>query len=239
MTGIDRTTVPKLWRTNYLDCAEESPELRLFKIVVLHILPPIIKDYKDTVESIMNMPAEEEEEKVETYMQLVRSSDIAFINVVLDLYIEELCKLKKSGRQQISEHADKKKRGKKADKESLEHKEEMYIKEVVALQKAREAKKEEGDDEKKKRIGWYREAIKLLEVEHKAEQDRMVKEKENPSEESKKRDGQQIGKEQTKKKKRRTLMGVLPNDGYQGYGTPRRAPGLINLYTPPAQTEEL
>ena len=238
MTNIDRTTVPKLWRTNYLASAEESPERRLFKIVVLHILPPIIKDYKDTVESIVNMPAEEEEEKVETYMQLVRSSDIAFINVVLDLYIGELCELKKSGKQ-MSGLADKKKRGKKADKESLEHKEEMYIDEVVALQKAREAKEGEGDDEKKKRLGWYHEAIKLLTVEHEAEQARMVKEKESQGVDSTKRDGQQIGKEQPKKKRRRTLMGVLPNDGYQGYGTPRRAPGLINLYTPPAQTEQL
>ena len=242
VTGIGKTTVQKLWRTDYSKYDDESAEQRLFKIVVLHILPAIIKDYSATVDKILDK--QEEEEKLETYMQLVRSCDLAFINVVLDLYIEGMCARKK-GNQQFGEQGTrkKKKRGKKADKESLEHKEELYIQEVIALQEARKAKEGGGEDEEEKRLGWFRCAIKILADEREAE--RAEKEKENKNNaDGKKRDGQQIGKEQAKKKRRRTLMGLLPNDGYQRYNsqhaaTPIKVPRIIDISSPPTATEQV
>ena len=167
VTDIGKTTVQKLWRTDYRKYDDESAERRLFKIVVLHILPAVIKDYSDTVDDIINK--QEEEEKLETYMQLVRSCDLAFINVVLDLYIEGMCARRKGNQQFGEQGTRKKRRGKKADKESLEHKEEMYIQEVIALQEARKAKEGGGDDEEEKRLGWFHGAIKILADEREAE----------------------------------------------------------------------
>ena len=148
--GISQTMVPKLWRSSsfqHYDVASE--ELQLFRVVVLDIPAAVIQDYNSSVDVILALPDEEGREKLEKYMQLVRSCDLAFINVVLDLYLDEMCTYKKAGKA-YGGQAAKKKRGKKADKESLEHKEALYIEEVVALRDAHKAKEGEEEDELEK-----------------------------------------------------------------------------------------
>ena len=185
---------------------------QLFRFVVVDGLPRLIDGYDDKVAKIVDGGGD----RVEEYMALVKSCEVAFVVVLLDLYLGRMIDCKKNGRPFIQPGE---KQGKKHGVPNMEDKEEVYRK-VVAKQiwKREDPKKKKiGADDLARRRCWFKAALDVWK-QHDAEKKRAAAEAEEEAQDSNEGeeagDGQQMGRRRKKPKQKPTASIIIPNDGY-------------------------
>ena len=204
------------------DCSEEmekgSGMEQLFRFVVVDGLPRLIDGYEDKVAKILGGDGDE----VVEYMQLVKSCEVAFVIVLLDLYLDRMIECRKNGRPFIQPGE---KQGKKHGVPNMEDKEDLYTTIVNHQRYRREDPKKktiEASDLARRR-SWFKAAVDVLK-QHAADK-KAAAEVEGEDQDSTDgegvSDGQQMGaRKRIKKQKTNGWNVVLPNDGYVPFRNP-------------------
>ena len=222
LEGVGKATVGELMVGTYEEASEAAKQL--FQLVVLEVLAGMNKNYHEEVKIMLG---KKEENHLADYMKIVKSCDLAFVKVVLELCIKEMLECRKKNKPFKAKDADengKKKCGRKKHAETLEDKEDNYIDYVDELKRQRdEVPKDETVEQRDQRLSWYVGALAILKKEEEEKKARRKAAQESSDKENKSGDGQRVGEAVSKKRKRKSYPTAVPDDGFEGFKPKIRA----------------